>query len=130
MWLHPALDTILGTAGYNVAEIAGRYSIRDYAVLWRSTLPGQRLHALGIGPQSIMRKDLTAQRLAQTIAQAITDEEMQCQAAQRGEQIRAEDGIATGVTIITQYLSGKELCDAQPQKPRLLLAAQGSKAAV
>ena len=54
-----------------------------------------------------MRKDLTAQRLAQTITQAITDEERQCQAAQLGEQIRAEDGIGTAVTIITQYLSGK-----------------------
>ena len=65
---------------------------------------GQRVHALGAGPQPIMRKDLTVQRLAQTITQAITDEERQCQATQLGEQIRAEDGIATAVTIIAWYV--------------------------
>ncbi len=66
---------------------------------------GRRVHALGVGPQPIMRKELTAQRLAQTIIQAITNEERQRQAAQLGEQIRAEGGIATALTINTYYLS-------------------------
>lgn len=68
---------------------------------------GRRGHALGVGPKPIMRKELTAQRLAKAITQAVSDEEMRCRATALGEQIRAEDGIGTAVTIITQYLSGK-----------------------
>ncbi len=68
---------------------------------------GRRVHALGVGPRPIMRKDLTAQRLAGAITQAVTDEAMRCRAAQLGEQIRAEDGIAAAVAIITQHLCGK-----------------------
>jgi len=50
---------------------------------------------------------LTAQRLAEAITQAVTDQAMLRRAAALGEKIRAEDGVGTAVAIITQYLSGK-----------------------
>jgi len=68
---------------------------------------GRRGHALGVGPKPIMRKELTAQRLAEAMTRAATDETMRRTAIVPDEQIQTEDGIGTAVTIITQYLSGK-----------------------
>ncbi len=60
---------------------------------------------------------------ALAITQAVTDEEARHRAIVLGEQIRAEDGIGTAVTIMTQYLSGKESHHAKPEKSSDLLGA-------
>ena len=63
---------------------------------------GQRVAALGAGPQPIPRKRLTATRLAKAIEQALTDERMRRDAAELGAKIRAEDGIVGAVAVIKQ----------------------------
>jgi sterol 3beta-glucosyltransferase len=67
---------------------------------------GRRVKALGAGPAPIPRKRLTADRLAHAIGVAVTDEAIRKRAAELGETIRAEDGVANAVRIINQTLGG------------------------
>ena len=48
------------------------------------------------------RKKLTAERLAQAIDEAVTDEAMRERAARLGTQIRAEDGVAQVVAVVRE----------------------------
>lgn len=61
---------------------------------------GHRVYALGVGPQPITRRHLTVHNLAEAIQRAVTDSSMQRKAAQLGERIRAENGIARAVAVI------------------------------
>ncbi len=64
---------------------------------------GRTVHALGVGPRPIPHKRLGADRLAQAIEQAVSDEAMRARAADLGERIRAEDGVARAVEIIAVH---------------------------
>ncbi|NTU62891.1 MAG: glycosyltransferase, partial [Chloroflexi bacterium] len=57
---------------------------------------------LGCGPRPILRKRLTADRLAAAVEQAVTDRGMKDRAAFIGQQIRSEDGIVRAVQLIEQ----------------------------
>ncbi|CAA9381011.1 MAG: UDP-glucose:sterol glucosyltransferase, partial [uncultured Chloroflexia bacterium] len=61
---------------------------------------GRVVHQLGVGPQPIPQRKLTVARLADAIATAVHDTSMQQRAAELGEKIRAEDGVANAVDII------------------------------
>jgi hypothetical protein len=73
---------------------------------------GQRVHDLGVGPQPILRTRLTADRLANAIAQVSADQSMKRRAAALGERIRAQDGVGRAVEIVNRYVtsSGAEAC--------------------
>ena len=63
---------------------------------------GLRVAELGVGPKPIQRKELTAERLATAIQRMITDRPMRQRAADLGEKIRSEDGIANAITIVNK----------------------------
>jgi sterol 3beta-glucosyltransferase len=65
---------------------------------------GRRVHELGVGPQPIPQKRLTAQALAGAIHAAMTDKEMRHRAAKLGEKLRAENGVERAVRIINAEL--------------------------
>jgi UDP:flavonoid glycosyltransferase YjiC (YdhE family) len=65
---------------------------------------GKRVKALGVGPESIPAKKLTADKLANAIRAATTDSKMKERAAGLGQAIRAEDGVGNAVKIVKQYL--------------------------
>jgi len=65
---------------------------------------GQRVYALGVGPQPIPQQQLTAAKLAQAMRTLVEDETMRQKAHYLGEKIRAEDGVAAAVQIINQIL--------------------------
>ena len=66
---------------------------------------GRRVAALGVGPKPIPPRRLTAERLAQAIRSATTDEDMRTRAAEIGEKVRTEDGVARAVKIINDELA-------------------------
>jgi sterol 3beta-glucosyltransferase len=66
---------------------------------------GQRVAALGVGPDPIPRKQLTVERLTQVIRQAVTNRAMIKRAAELGAKIQAEDGIANAVAIVGEIES-------------------------
>jgi sterol 3beta-glucosyltransferase len=65
---------------------------------------GKRVKALGVGPEPIPRKKLTADKLAHAIRVAVTHPRIKQRAAALGEAIRAEDGVGNAVNIVKQYL--------------------------
>jgi UDP:flavonoid glycosyltransferase YjiC (YdhE family) len=65
---------------------------------------GRRVRALGVGPEPIPIKKLTADRLAHAIYTAVTQPQMRRRSAGLGEMIRAEEGAGNAVRIIKQVL--------------------------
>jgi UDP:flavonoid glycosyltransferase YjiC (YdhE family) len=59
-----------------------------------------RVRALGVGPDAIPRRELTAGRLAQALHTAVADEALRRRAAEVGALIRAEDGVGRAVALI------------------------------
>ena len=101
-WLFPRMAAVVhhGGAGTTAAGLrAGAPSILipffgDQA-FWAG-----RVKALGVGPSPIPRKELTAERLAIAIRQAVTDEALRQRAADLGVTLRAEDGVGRAAAII------------------------------
>jgi sterol 3beta-glucosyltransferase len=107
-WLFPRMAAVVhhGGAGTTGAGLrAGVPSIISPIVddqpFW-----ARRVKALGAGPAPIPHKRLTADRLAHAIRVALTDESIRKRAAELGETIRAEAGVANAVGIINQALGG------------------------
>ena len=65
---------------------------------------GRRIHELGVGPAPIPHKRLSARRLAEAIAEVVSDAEMRRRAAELGKQIRAEDGVGEAIRAIQQHI--------------------------
>ncbi|MBD2359075.1 glycosyltransferase family 1 protein [Tolypothrix sp. FACHB-123] len=66
---------------------------------------GKRVAQLGVGTEPIPRKELTSERLAQAIQQAVTNKTIRQRAANLGAKIRDEDGIANAVSVIQEIES-------------------------
>jgi len=69
---------------------------------------GARIKALGVGPAPIPKKHLTADRLASTISQAVTDAGIRQRAHACGAAIRAENGLSNAVACVKRYLGEPE----------------------
>jgi UDP:flavonoid glycosyltransferase YjiC (YdhE family) len=105
-WLFPRMAAVVhhGGAGTTAEGLrAGVPSVIIPFVLDQSFW-GARIKALGLGPNPIPKKNLTADRLANAIRIAVTDSGMKQRAHSCGAAIRAENGIANAMKIIQQYL--------------------------
>jgi UDP:flavonoid glycosyltransferase YjiC (YdhE family) len=63
---------------------------------------GKRIQSLGVGPEPIPRKKLTAANLSRAIRLAVTDADIRKRASALGTAIRNEDGIGKAVRIVQQ----------------------------
>ncbi len=101
-WLFPRMAAVVHHGGAGTTAAGLRAGVPSILVPFFADQPfwGQRVAALGVGPQPIPRQKLTADRLAQAIHIAMTDSIMQQRAAELGKKIRAEDGMARAVEII------------------------------
>ena len=68
---------------------------------------GQRIFELGVGPQPVMRKNLTVDLLAERINRALKDQSIVKKAAALGEKIREENGVEKAVDLIRYYFGSK-----------------------
>ncbi len=105
-WLFPRMAAVVhhGGAGTTAEGVrAGVPSIIIPFVLDQAFW-GERVRALGLGPQPIPQKHLTADRLAQVISTAVSDETMRQRAYSYGARIRAENGVDNAVEIVRHYL--------------------------
>jgi sterol 3beta-glucosyltransferase len=64
---------------------------------------GQRVEQIGVGPTPIPQKELTAVKLAEAMRQVVENPDMQLKASRIGDQILAEDGVQTAITVIDSY---------------------------
>jgi sterol 3beta-glucosyltransferase len=105
-WLLPRTVAVVhhGGAGTTAAGIRAGIPSILIPIGADQRLWAYRVETLGVGPKPIPRSRLTAELLANTITQAVTDQVMcQCAAA-LGKKIRAEDGTGEAVRVVCQYM--------------------------
>ena len=104
-WLFPRMAAVVHHGGAGTTAEGLRAGVPAVIVPFVFDQPfwGARIKALGLGPDPIPQKKLTADRLAHAIRIAVTDPGMKQRANSCGEAIRAEDGIGNAVKIIQRY---------------------------
>ncbi len=101
-WLFPRVAAIVHHGGAGTTAAGLRAGVPTIVIPFFGDQPfwGQRVAELGVGPELIPRKKLTAEPLAAAIHRAVTDRSMRQRAADLGAKIQAEDGIANAVATI------------------------------
>ncbi len=104
-WLFPHMAAVVHHGGAGTTAAGLRAGVPSIIVPFFGDQPfwGRRVQALGVGPQAIPRRQLSAAKLAAAIDQALSDSRMQQRAAALGARIRAEDGIGRAVEVIQQW---------------------------
>jgi sterol 3beta-glucosyltransferase len=105
-WLFPRMSAVVHHGGAGTTAEGLRAGVPSIIVPFVLDQPfwGARIRALGLGPEPIPQKKLTAGRLADAIGIAVSDSAMQQRAIEYGAAVRAEDGTGNAVNIIKQYL--------------------------
>jgi len=67
----------------------------------------RQVFALGVGPAPIPYKTLTAERLADAIHEAVTNQTIRERAAEIGKKVQKEDGLERTIEIFLQYADKK-----------------------
>ncbi|CAN5795878.1 glycosyltransferase [soil metagenome] len=103
-WLFPRMAAVVhhGGAGTTAAGLRAGKPTVICPFIADQPFWGRIVHELGVGPQPIPQKQLTAERLADAINLAVNDQKMQQRAAGLGERIRAENGVTRAVEQIEQ----------------------------
>ncbi len=108
-WLFPQMAAVVhhGGAGTTAAGLAA--GVPSVLVPFMGDQPfwGQRVAALGVGPQPIARQRLTAEALTRAIQQTLSDADLRRRAAELGARLRAEDGLGQAVAVITAAANGR-----------------------
>ncbi|MBK8023464.1 MAG: glycosyltransferase family 1 protein [Chloroflexi bacterium] len=101
-WLFPRVAAVVhhGGAGTTAAGLRAGKPTLICPFFGDQPFWGARVAALGVGPQPISQKALTAEALAAAIRTMVTDAGMQGRAADLGARIRAEDGTGRAVAIL------------------------------
>lgn len=103
-WLFPHMAAVIHHGGAGTTGAGLQAGVPSIVVPFFGDQPfwGQRVHALGVGPRPIPRRKLTADNLSEAIRRSVSDEAMRKRAAQLGQRIRADDGVAYAAKVITQ----------------------------
>ena len=111
-WLFPRMAAVVHHGGAGTTAEGLRAGVPSVIVPFILDQPfwGARIKAMGLGPDPILQKNLTAERLAQAIRIAVNDSAMKERSARVGAAIRAEDGVGNAVKLVQRYLG-------EPAKP-------------
>jgi sterol 3beta-glucosyltransferase len=101
-WLLARASCITHHGGFGTTAAGLRAGIPSIVVphIIDQFLWAQEVEKLGAGPQPIPRKELTAERWAAALTEAVQNTEMRAKAWKISEQIRSEDGIKTAIQLI------------------------------
>lgn len=105
-WLFPRMAAVVHHGGAGTTGASLRSGVPSVVVPFSFDQPfwGQRVAALGVGPAPIPRARLTAERLADAIGRAVSDQQLRERAARLGALIRAERGTAQAIDQIHRAL--------------------------
>lgn len=109
-WLFPRMGAVVhhGGAGTTAAGLrAGRPTVICPFIV-DQPFWGRRVYELGVGAAPIPQKQLTAQKLAAAIREVMTNPAIKENAAELGEKIRSEDGVANAVEIIERLMVSEQ----------------------
>ncbi len=103
-WLFPQMAAIVHHGGAGTTAAALQAGVPSIVTPFFGDQPfwGQRVMALGVGPRPILRRHLTVDNLAAAMRSAVSDQRMRQRAAELGERIRGENGIARAVALLEQ----------------------------
>jgi len=110
-WLFPRMAAVVHHGGAGTTASSLRSGVPSIIVPHFADQPywGERVAALGVGPRPRARARLTAQKLADSIDQALSDQTMRERAAKLGAALRVEDGIKRSTRYRTPLESITEL---------------------
>lgn len=99
--LFPRVQAIVHHGGAGTTGAAIRAGVPSVVTPFSVDQPfwASRVFALGVGPRPIPRAQLDPGNLASAISLAVTDRHMRSRAAQLGELVRAENGVAAAVRV-------------------------------
>jgi UDP:flavonoid glycosyltransferase YjiC (YdhE family) len=102
-WLFPRVAAVVHHGGAGTTAAGLRAGVPSVVIPFFADqfFWAQRVYDLGVGPQPIRRRQLTVDRLARALHTATADAAVRQRAAALGATIRAEDGVARAVAIIT-----------------------------
>lgn len=105
-WLFPRMSAVVHHGGAGTTAAGLRAGVPSIIVPFMADQPywGHHVHRLGVGTKPIPRKKLTAEKLAQAINEAVTNEVMRHKAQQLGKQINAENGNHQAAQYIKKWM--------------------------
>jgi len=108
-WLFPRMAAVVHHGGAGTTGAGLRAGVPSIVIPVSKDQPfwARQVKALGVGPDPIPRKRLTADRLAHAMRLAVTDESIHKRAAALGQTIRAEDGVGNAVRVFNQVVRPK-----------------------
>ena len=106
-WLFPRMALILHHGGSGTTAFGLRAGVPSGVVsfVFDQHFWGERIAALGTGPEPVRFSRLSAENLTETIQHGIGDRTMRLRAAEVGQKIRAEDGVATAGEVIERHFA-------------------------
>jgi UDP:flavonoid glycosyltransferase YjiC (YdhE family) len=104
-WLFPRMSAVVHHGGAGTTAEGLRAGVPTVIVPFILDQPfwGARIKSLGVGPDPIPQKQLTAGRLAEAIRVAVTDPGIKQRAEASSATIRAEGGVAAAVRVVKKY---------------------------
>ena len=101
-WLFPQVSAVVhhGGAGTTGSALRAGKPTVVCPFVGDQTFWGRRVADLGVGPEPIPQRKLTAERLAEATRVAVADEEMHRRAALLGETLRTENGVGRAIAFI------------------------------
>jgi UDP:flavonoid glycosyltransferase YjiC (YdhE family) len=108
-WLFPQMAAVVHHGGAGTTAAGIRAGIPSIIIPFMGDQPfwGRRVYELGVGPEPVSRRGLTAELLGNRITQAVSDPTLTEKASVLREKIRAEDGVSEAVQLITRYIVTK-----------------------
>ncbi len=101
-WLFPKMSMVVHHGGSGTTGMALRSGNPSCAIPvgFDQIYWGKRIAALGVGPEPLLLRELSVERLARVIRQGIHDNDMRNRAAEVGRLISEENGVADAVELI------------------------------
>ena len=109
-WLFPRMAAVVHHGGAGTTSAVLRAGVPGLVVPFTSDQPfwGRQVFKLGVGPQPLPRGELSFERLAEGIHEAVTNPALQLRAKDFGRQIRREDGVGRAVELFQDYLGHRD----------------------
>ncbi len=117
-WLFPRMAAVVHHGGAGTTAEGLRAGVPTVIAPFVLDQPfwGARVKALGLGPDPIPQKRLTADRLARAIDEAVNEPTMKSRAHEIGAAIRNEDGTGSAVTIVERYFGPPRAKDSESEQ--------------
>lgn len=103
-WLFPQVAAVVHHGGAGTIAAALRAGVPQVSIPFSGDQPfwTHTIAELGVAPPPIPLKRLNVRRLAEALVQATTDRSVTDNAAVIGAQVRAEDGVAQAVEVVSR----------------------------